>query len=280
MNGSQTTAAQRLGIVLNWVQAICLVSGLTLAFALFTYFFLTGDDDAGAVGLLFLALGLGGAIVIGAIAFVVSSDFRILPATHRGPVKASLIGLPLLAILVIIGEQTLSSSDQADPDGKGSFDPTTAQRVEEPERAYELETLGARWGVTGRKTGLFMIWENHSSGGDSAPTEIFATVINGWFLATARWHVQCESGQALTNEVTCAGSGEKAFATFRVQDPEDCDSIHWQMDSSGYAVNEDFRYWPLNEARRRAVAFESKNPSVAIPDPRTVTNVVSYVLGD
>jgi hypothetical protein len=96
-----TTVSQRFGNVLNWLQAILFMAALTSVAVGSSYSLATRDEDPIFVGMLSgLVFALVG-LIIAAIAYIVSGEFRLLPLTYRWRVIALLIGLPTLGCLSV-----------------------------------------------------------------------------------------------------------------------------------------------------------------------------------
>ena len=97
----KTTVSQRIGNVLNWLQAILCIAALTFVSYGASNYLATGrshDLEYGlSLGVLFVVLGL----VIAAIAYVASGEFRLLPLAHRNRVITMLIGFPTLGCLSV-----------------------------------------------------------------------------------------------------------------------------------------------------------------------------------
>ena len=279
METNQTTAAQRLGIVLNWVQAICLVSGLTGAVGSLTVFVFDSSDDWLAIALASAAFGVGGAILIAAISFIIASEFRILPATHRGYVKVSLMGFPLLAILMAVGFNADFSSSTKSTGKVVYLDP---EPEPEPELWFDETPLGlGRFGLTNKETGAYMIVDTDPTlKSDGGPENIFVTVLDGWLVATARWDIKCEPKLELAVGITCEHSGEHAYATLRVSKPEwdkYSGNLYWEMDSAGYRVDERLTSYPLDTARQVDASLSAKG--VGRPPARNAEHVIPLVRG-
>ena len=102
-----TSAAQRLGVVMSWIQAIAIIVGLSVSLLLFV---IAGYEEWEDDLLLFATIwGVGGcllALLLAAIAYIVSGRFSILPSSHLYLTKRLLVGTPLAVgvAAVVIGE--------------------------------------------------------------------------------------------------------------------------------------------------------------------------------
>ena len=136
--------------------------------------------------------------------------------------------------------------------------------------------------MTNRVTDAFVVVENVAEYdlNKGYPFSIAVTVLQGRFTASAYWKMDCEPNTIVADKIACLESGNYAYSTFRVEDPEwDSDlygrsNINWEFNSSGFAVDEEFWRWPLNEARQKDASQLSLDTDR--PDPSDVKHVMAY----
>ena len=95
------TVAQRLEIVLNWIQAIILISLLS---ASASFLVLSRYEGPGLlwVAAVYAAITPCFGLVTATISYVIWGHFRILPVRHRRLVKRLVLVIPLSLALVIV----------------------------------------------------------------------------------------------------------------------------------------------------------------------------------
>jgi hypothetical protein len=260
---ADTSRLDRLANVIHWIQFIVVLSagaaaGLFLAVGLFS-------DGREAKGILMVGLaawpaGALSAVVLAGIAYIFSGQFRVLPTPYRGPQFVAFAAIPLL----IFGVTKAFFPGEVVNDDDWSEYGTVVPPLEKYELDYSRKRLrDDRTEYIHNSTGSYLIIDVEPEG----PDAIAATVVNGWFIATAHWEVECEPMSQVAQDVTCNSVGDEAYATLKLEKPAWGDyDFEWDFDSSGYRISENFYQWPLDKARQVDAAQISKGaerPNVA-----------------
>lgn len=282
-----TTAAERFGVVMSWIQAIAIIVGLSVSFLLFVIAAYEGWE--GDYLLIAAIWGLGGCLfgfLLAAIAYIVSGRFSILPLSHLQLTKKLIVGTPLavaLAAFIVLeaNKETHTYEDAGTGNYFDRFDEVEAEETlnEEEETWYEETALGeSRSGYTNKETGEYLIIDTDPEG--SGLWFIAAGVIDDWLITSAVWQTSCQPEASLSNRVKCSGDGEYAYSTRKIKSPdwEDYDEMRWKMDEAGFVVDEKLSWWPLDKARQIDAGLNSKG--VRRPDPEQVEHILWTVRGD
>ena len=280
---STETPAKRFGLVMSWLPApFVLIATLISSYALVGFIYGGADDDFLFLLLVALLCGVF-SLALAAAGYIVSGEFRFFPPLYARRIKQAVLLSPfaMIAGLVILVESTQVEHKAKTESAPVDVTTTQPERVEE--NWYEETPLGKRkFAMTNRVTDAFVVVENVAEYdlNKGYPFSIAVTVLQGRFIASAYWKMDCEPNTIVADKIACLESGNYAYSTFRVEDPEwDSDrygrsNINWEFNSSGFAVDEEFWRWPLNEARQKDASQLSLN--VARPSPTDIAHVMEY----
>lgn len=271
-------ALLRTALVLQWIQFAVILVALGIALLFLSGFILIGDAEMALFGLAFLVGGPAIALVMAAIAFIASGDFRMLPPNKARAQRMAFVAVPLVtlmaAVLIDQSNERKQAAEQVAEATQKPWERDWSKPQPEPESEWEITSVTdvnyQRYGsfkhsVTGR-----VVIQRKFRGADE-PEYIQATVVDGWLIARAKWSQPCKPGTSIAEGVTCNENGDAFVANFRMQNPDwdSYSSLRWEMDVSGYKVSERFLSWPLEKSRQADAAIKAAGGPM--PDPKSAT---------
>lgn len=266
-----TTAAQRFGVVMSWIQAIAIIVGLSVSLLLFVIAGYEGwEDDL----LLFAAIwGVGGCLLgllLAAIAYIVSGRFSILPTSHLQLTNRLIVGTPLavgVAAVVIVEMQSVKAPPSPI---------VSSSKLQSP----DMLTYGPRgnlsWSFVDNRRDV-QYAESQSAGlGYLRKVKTLDHVVlgffpkSGGFSARAYWKAPCikdsviktsqeySSGEAIP--LRCQEWGGDTWLYAGVNWSERDSALYWLEDYDGFEVNEDFNQWDWSKAKQYTTLQNAETP--------------------
>ena len=213
----------RASFVLTWVQLLLIIAGLgaagfVLGIVLFdqdfsrrhlteALFFIAGFPTAGLVAALFLAT----------LSYIMLGTFRVLPLWKRGVQWLAILAIPLLVLTAVRVFFLFTAEPHVEKQQSTTVSPEASEEDESEPQRFTTEQYGLRRALfTHNETGNVMACQTQAGGSD----HICVTVLDGWFIATATWEVDCVPNTEIAPEVHCTDMGTIGYTTLRVERPE------------------------------------------------------------